>query len=76
MVRYIIECRKPDGSLDFSGRQPESVFGPGVYRGLTEDQIAKQVYAREPDAVLTGNRIASWPSVLDPRWIARKRYGR
>lgn len=39
MERYVIECRTPEGSLDFSGPQPEDVFGPGAYGGI-EKQTA------------------------------------
>jgi len=71
--KWIIESRRPDGPLDFSGLQPESVFGHGAITGLSSDAIAKVVYQHVPDAVLAGDSISRWPALLDPRWIARRK---
>jgi len=70
---YVIECRKPDGSLDFAAPQPESVFGMRAINGISEDAMAKIVYRRCPNAVLTGTNIPSWPANVDPRWHARRK---
>jgi hypothetical protein len=42
---------------------------------MTDDQIAKAVYRRNPDPafVLTGDSIATWPAFVDPRWVARRK---
>lgn len=70
---YVIECRKPDGTLDLNGQQPEAVFGSGAYHGLTSNQIAKQLFARDPEALLDGRYVTEWPRLLDPRWVARRK---
>lgn len=72
--KYVIECRKPDGSLDFSGLQPEGVFGNAAITGISIDQMAKTIYAALPFATLTGDSIVKWPSMIDPRWSARRKY--
>ena len=70
-TKWIIEARTPDGALDFTGPDPSSVFGPGAIHGLTENAMAKMIFARVPDATLRGDSIASWPSLIDARWRAR-----
>jgi len=71
---YVIEKRQPDGSLDFSHPQPEDVFGLPAIVGISEQAIARTVFARQPDAVLTGDSISRWPSLIDPRFVARVKY--
>lgn len=71
--RYVIECRTPEGKLDFTGQQPEAVFGMEAIQGISEDRMAKVIFRHDPDAVLTGDRISAWPSVIDSRWIARRK---
>lgn len=68
---YVIECRHPDGSLDFAGRQPEIFFGVAAIKGISEDAMAKRIFAAYPDAVLRGETITAWPSIVDSRWRAR-----
>lgn len=75
MERYVIECRDPAGNLDFTGPQPESVFGLAAIQGISEAQMAEVVYSRLPDwVVLRGEHVAKWPSLVDSRWIARRKY--
>ena len=73
MSLYIIESRRPDGSLDLSGRQPEEAFGMRAITGIDEHAIAQAVWRHQPGAVLTGDAIAFWPSIIDPRWRAREK---
>ncbi len=68
---YVIECRKPDGSLDFLYPQPEVVFGEAAINGIDEDKMAKAIFRRIPDAVMDGRNISAWPALIDPRWSAR-----
>lgn len=70
---YIIECRHPDGSLDFKGPQPENYFGDGAIRGMTEDHIAKAIFRTKPAAIFDGRNVALWPRQIDPRWTARQK---
>lgn len=71
--RYIIECRDSAGNLDFTGRQPENVFGMGAIKGMDDDAIAKAVWREDPDATLDGASLLDWPSLIDPRWRARRK---
>jgi len=70
---YVIECRHLGGQLDFSGPQPEGFFGSRAATGLTDDSMAKAIFAVQPDAVLAGDNIANWPRKIDVRWSARKK---
>lgn len=70
-MTYVIECRTPDGQLDFEGPQPESVFGERAITGIDDWQMSRVIFARVPDAVLDGRHIARWPSLIDKRWSAR-----
>lgn len=72
-MKWIIECRTLNGSLDFSGRQPESVFGLAAITGIDEDAMAKAVWRHAPEAVLEGGNLPIWPAFVDPRWIARRK---
>lgn len=67
---YVIE-RRVDGQLQLDGRQPESVFGHRSISGISEDAMAKAVFRHKPDAPLRGDNIPSWPSFIDPAWVAR-----
>jgi hypothetical protein len=72
---YVIECRKPDGSLDFAEPQPWQVFGKKAITGIDDDEMAKVVFAKGPhDVVLEGGHIGRWPAFIDPRWSARRKY--
>lgn len=71
MALYVIDCRTPDGKLDFKPPQPESVFGSLASSGVELDTMAKWIYQRAPHAVLDGRYISRWPSNIDSRWIAR-----
>lgn len=68
---YIIEARTPDGSLDLSGPQPESVFGVRAIVGMNDWDMSRVIYQKLPDAVLRGDNILHWPSLIDSRWVAR-----
>ena len=71
--KYVIEARLSNGHLTFVDPQPESVFGLAAINGIDADTMAKIIFRHKPDAVLTGDKIPWWPSVLDPRWIAREK---
>lgn len=76
--RWIVECRKPDGSLDFSDPQPGTVFGLKAIDGMDEDTMAKVIFDHAdrrglPEPVMEGGSIGRWPSILDPRWSAREK---
>jgi hypothetical protein len=73
---WVIECRKLDGTLDFSGAQPESIFGRASITGITDDSMAHIIYRTLPDlaeGVMCGDNIANWPKLIDPRWTAREK---
>jgi hypothetical protein len=69
--RYVIEARKPDGSLDFTAPQPEQIFGSVAITGISDDGMARCIFARCPDAVLDGRYVSSWPKFIDNRFTAR-----
>lgn len=70
---YVIEARKPDGVLDLSGLQPETVFGMAAIHGISEDAMADAIFRKCPEACLRGDSISSWPSMVDPRFRARRK---
>lgn len=70
---YVIEARNPDGGLSFSDPQPESIFGNGAIYGITDDTMAKTIFRHQPDAVLTGDSVSTWPALLDSRFVARRK---
>jgi hypothetical protein len=70
---YVIECRKLDGSLDFTGLQPESVYGMRAITGISENAMGDITLRLKPDAILTGHNITMWPSFIDYRWKARRK---
>lgn len=70
---YVIECRTPDGRLDFNRPSPEDVFGMKATTGIDSDTMAKTIFRKKKDAVLDGRYVESWPTLLDPRWAARKK---
>lgn len=72
--RYVIDCRKPDGTLDFSPPQPEDIFGMGAITGISDDAIARRIFRDHPDASLRGDSISQWPRLMDPRFSARAKY--
>lgn len=73
-TQWVIEARKTDGTLDLSGRQPEVVFGMKAITGITDDEMAKKIYYFIPyDIALRGDQIAQWPSLIDDRWVARRK---
>ena len=70
---WVIDCRTPDGMLDFTGFQPEDVFGVKAITGLTDWEMSRVIFARFPDAGLAGGEIPLWPKAFDKRWIARRK---
>ena len=71
--KWIIECRNYLGQLDFAEPQPESVFGMKAITGITEDEMAKAIFRKLPDAGMDGRSINLWPSLIDQRWMARRK---
>lgn len=71
--RYIIERRKENGALTLEGVQPEDVFGMAAIMGITEDAMAKIVWRYTPDAALTGENIAKWPTFIHSEFVARRK---
>lgn len=69
--RYVIEARQPDGTLDLTCAQPETVFGEPAILGISADDMAQVIFRRKPDINLDGRWIAIWPQVLHDRWRAR-----
>lgn len=71
--KYVIECRRLDGTLDFTPPQPESVFGLDAITGITDDAMARVIFRKLPELVgaMHGQNIPQWPSFVDPRWTAR-----
>jgi len=70
---YIIEKRDESGQLVFTAPQPESIFGMGAIKGIKDHVMAQVVWKHKPDAVLTGDSIAAWPSLIDPQFKARRK---
>jgi hypothetical protein len=70
---YVIESRTPDGRLDFTDLQPESVFGMGAITGLTDDQMAKKILRLRPGTILSGDSVAAWPTLIHATWSARRK---
>ena len=71
---YIVEARGSKGELllgDYP--QPESVFGKGAITGTTDWGLSRVIFARIPDAVLSGDNIPNWPRLIDPNWVARQK---
>lgn len=62
--RYVVEARNDDGTLDFDCPQPP-------VRDWTEDDLADYVFARHPDAILTGLNILTWMQNVHPHWRTR-----
>lgn len=71
---YIIEARDNQGNLLLDDcSQPESVFGIKAIQGINIETMSKIIFAKNPNAVLTGDNIINWPKVINPNWIARKK---
>jgi hypothetical protein len=70
---YVIEKRSPNGLLLFSDPQPESVFGLRAITGITEDLMARVIFARLPEAVLDGRFVSRWPALIDSNFVARRK---
>ena len=70
---WVIEARDESGALSFTAPQPEDIFGLAAITGITDYRMAAVIFRLLPDAILTGDAIASWPSLLDPRFRARRK---
>jgi hypothetical protein len=70
---WVIEPRTEDGHLDFIIPDPSDVFGKKSITGITSDEMAKVIFRQIPDAVLEGAKISTWPRLINPRWIARRK---
>ena len=70
---WIIEKRDTAGQLDMSDPQPEKYFGHPAITGMSEDAMAKAVWRYNDDAVLTGQNIPLWPSLVHPGFTARRK---
>lgn len=71
--RWIVERRDEAGKLVFDSPQPEDRFGDAARNGMTEDQMAKVIFRHKPNAVLTGDSIPTWPRVIHPQFVARRK---
>lgn len=70
-TKYVIECRNREGALDFTGAQPEKIFGIEAITGISENRMTKTILARVPGATLRGDNIPFWPALIDARFVAR-----
>jgi hypothetical protein len=70
-LRWIVECRNPDGTMDLEGRQPHSVFGVLAMTGMKIETLKKIILEKHPCAVLRAETITAWPSIFDSRWRAK-----
>jgi len=70
---WIIERRDAQGKLSFNLPQPSHYFGACAITGMTEDFMARVIFAALGDVVLAGDQIEKWPSLLHPEWVARKK---
>jgi hypothetical protein len=68
---WIIEARNADGSLKLDGPQPHEFFGMGAIHGIDDNAMARPIFRKIPDASLQGDRISTWPSLINPHWKAR-----
>ncbi len=72
-MKWIIEARDEQGQLVFSCPQPEEWFTSLAIMGINEDQMARMIFRKLPDANLVGDNIPNWPRLLNPLWVARKK---
>jgi len=70
---WIIERRDETGQLLLNDPQPETYFGGGAITGITEDALAKAVFRNFPEALMDGRHIPTWPSIVHPEFIARRK---
>jgi hypothetical protein len=71
MKKYVIEARDSAGQLKLDCEQPEEVFGLKAINGITDWGMSRVIFKRIPNATLTGDTICTWPSLINPHWIAR-----
>jgi hypothetical protein len=70
---WIIEARDEQGQLKFDCEQPESFFGIGAIKGISENRIADAIFRKLPDASLQGDQRPNWPKLINPHWTARRK---
>lgn len=71
---YVIEARDSNGQLLLGDApQPETVFGSRAITGMTDDEMAKVIFSKIPDVILTGDSILLWPRKINPNWTARRK---
>lgn len=80
---WIIERRDAQGKLSFDLPQPSHYFGACAVTGMTEDFMARVIFAAMGDVVLVGDKhvritlsgpdIEKWPSLIHPEFVARKK---
>lgn len=71
--QWIVERRDDAGNLVFSNPQPKHFFGYGADKGMSENTMAKAIFAHSKDAVLAGDNIPNWPRVLHEQFVARRK---
>lgn len=74
---WIIESRNEHGELllrDADGKRlpdPSEFFGIGAIHGMDDNAMARAIFRKIPDASLQGDRISTWPKLINKNWIAR-----
>ena len=70
---YIIEARDTNGKLNLKCEQPENFFGKSAIKRISANEMARIIFREVPKAILDGQNIHAWPSIVNPIWKARKR---
>ena len=70
---YIIEARDTNGKLNLQCEQPTNFFGAWAIQGIFADEIAQIIFRKIPNAILDGQNIHLWPSIINPLWKARRK---
>ena len=73
MPKFVIEAREKNGTLKLDCSQPESVFGIAAIRGIGLNLMARTIQRTNPKAVLDGRHVATWPTFINPNWVARSK---
>lgn len=74
--KYIIEARDKHGQLllaDYPQPAEHKAFGIKALTGITTGEMAKVIYASNPEALLVGGDVPNWPRFINKNWIARKK---
>lgn len=72
---WIIEKRRPDGTLDLSAPQPESFFGNDAVFGMSVTRMAEMIFRLNPnpEIALHGTNIPLWPKNVNEHFQARRK---